>query len=305
MNDEAITSGTVMIKRFLFLVLSLVSSLALVYLAYFAKMESLILVTNITIVVLLTLNVLANIFQLASFLQSLFIPKSIESINYKLGSEILTPLYVDVKKIKSHLEEFDPKHVNLELWQKKKDEYLFVTMKKELRESINNFYGNMERYNTFLERFKALVQNKISLRFYNCCEGIIVPPVNEETGEGFDNKFNKFCTEVAQKTCDIVITIVLKRESFSSLQPSDLGVLESPLFELLRTDDSFAFVIRSEDPEVIEQKAAEYSEKFAKSTFESIYKEQSLREIRDTREKLIEEAGKLVNRIDSEIRRTS
>jgi hypothetical protein len=294
-----------MIKRLLFLVSSIVLSLALVYFAYFARMESLILVTNVTIIVLLTLNVLANIFQLISFTQSLFIPKSIESINYKLGSEILTPLYIDVKKVKSHLEEFNPKQMNLELWRKKKDEYLFLTMRRELRESINNFYENVEKYNTFLERFKVYVRDMISSRLYDYCEGIIVPPVNEETGEGFDSKFNKFCIETTRKICDEVITIVLKRESVSSLQPSDLGVLESPLFNLLRIDDGFAFSVKSEDPEVIEEKAAKYSEKFAKSVFESIFKEDSLREIKDRREKLIGEAEKLVSRMDSEIRRTS
>ena len=141
----------------MFLAFSVILSLILAYLAYFAKIESLTLVTNVTIIALAILNVLANIFQLVSFFESHFVPKSPESIEYKLGSEILTPLYVDVKKIKTHLEGLNLKQIDLELWRKKKDEYLFLTMRKNLRESINSFYGNVREYNTLLERFKTLI----------------------------------------------------------------------------------------------------------------------------------------------------
>jgi len=292
-------------KKLFFLAFSIVLSLILAYLAYFAKIESLTFATNVTILVLAILNVLANIFQIVSFVKPYFVLKSTESVDYRVGTEILTPRYNDVEKIRIHLEDYSLNQIDLELWRKKKAEYLFLRMRKKLKESIKNFYGNVEKYNTLLQRFKALVRMKISSGIYSHCEGVVVPPVDWETGNGFSSKFSNFCKEEAQKICVAVATIALKRKSTSFLQPSDLGVLESPLFHLLRKDASFAFVVRSDDPEVIDENASKYSKKFAKSVFESIFREDSLQEVKDTRERLIEEAGELINQLDSEIRRTS
>lgn len=285
--------------------LSIIVTLILVFLAYFVKIESLTLVTNATIIILTILNVLANIFQLANFFESDLVPKTTESIGYKLGSEILTPLFNDVKKIKNNLEGLILRQIDLELARKKKEEYLFLKMREKLQESISNFYQNVEQYNALLGKSKTLIQDKISVKLYDHCQGVIVPTVDWETGEGFNSKFNNFCKEEAQKIHDEVLIVALRKDSVSSLQPSDLGILDSPLFNLLRKDSNFAFLVRSDDPEVIDEEAAKYSEKSAKSVFESIFKESYFQKIKDKRKKLIGEAEKLIERLDSEIRKTS
>jgi hypothetical protein len=281
--------------RLILFLVSLVIAVVLLALAY-TKYESLVVYSYVILFVLAILNLLANFLQVIDYFRSAFEP---DDLKVQRGRDIFTPLYLNTEAIVQHLDKSEPAEIDVAVWHEKAREYLFLTAKRGTRNRVSKFVCIIEDYNELSRKLKALIRSLISSQIYEHSEGIVIPP-SDPDGYGFNATFNDFCQKKAEDVVDQVFQILLQKNA-SSLTPSERHVIERPLIEILSEGNSFAFYVRSEDPEEIGEKLAKYTNEFSEGVFTQLYGKSILRAIKEKRTALIREAKELHKILGSEI----
>jgi len=278
----------------------------LLYLGYVDD-PRLIPLTNITVLLILpVLNILANIFQIFDFLKGASSKKG--ELEISRGRELFTPLFLNTKEIMGILEtqREAPKIIDTSVWNEKSQSYLFLSLKKEAQDKLNNFYQGVIEFNSLLRQLYRIVEGRISIKMYDYSAGILVPPVDWD-GEyliGLDPKFNNYCNEEAKRLGPEVCKVLINSDT---LLESHLSVLANPFFDLLAKDDftSFSFASRAKNYEEVRKQAHEFSKGFSNFVFTSLFEENILPKLKEKRRKLLEKTKDSQKYLESEIRNTT